>query len=72
MLVTVTNSVLPKIITDMHPVRLVLTTTTISLDFDEGWDAFWVGWGQDLTHTNLWTLEANVQGSRRTVYSEQR
>ena len=70
--VSVQESSLPQIITDLHPRELWLTSKTVSLDFGHGTDGFWIGWGPDETRTNSWTLEANVNGSRKVVYAETR
>jgi hypothetical protein len=66
------KSRLPSIITDLNPDRLWLTSSSVSLDFGGGNDGFWIGWGPDETHTNIWSLEANVHGSRKTFYVEHR
>ncbi len=70
--VFVSKSKLPTIITDLHPDRLWLTFNSVSLDFGGGNDGFWIGWAPDATSANLWTLGANVAGSRKTVYSQHR
>jgi hypothetical protein len=66
------KSRLPTVITDLHPDRLWLTSSGVSLDFGGGNDGFWIGWGADEAHTNIWTLDANVHGSRKTFYTERR
>ncbi len=66
------ESSLPKLITDLHPREVVLTSTTVSIGYSAGNDGFWIGWGPDEGNTNLWTLEANLKGGRKAFYAETR
>ncbi len=70
--VKLSESSLPKLITDLDPRELVLTSTSVSIGYSAGNDGFWIGWGPDETNTNLWTLEANLKEGRRTFYAETR
>ena len=70
--VYIDKSRLPGRITDLHPDRLWLGTSSLSIDFGGGNDGFWIGWGSDDARTNIWTLDANIQGSRKVFYSENR
>jgi hypothetical protein len=70
--VSLSNSTLPKLIADLHPRELVLTSTSVSIGYTRGNDGFWVGWGADRANSNQWTLEANLKGGRTTFYTETR
>jgi len=66
------KSTLPKIITDLHPKQLVVSRDGLSLAFSTNFspDVFWIGWVRDETHTNVWNLTANIQGSNTVFCTE--
>jgi hypothetical protein len=68
------DSTLPKLITDLHPRELVLTSTSVSLGYRplHGNEGFWIGWGPGDADTNTWTLEANLTEGRKSFYAELR
>jgi hypothetical protein len=74
LLVMPEKSILPKVVTDLHPKQLWLSYNSVSICFktNAAFNDFWIGWGPDETHTNVWTLVGNIEGSNRVFYSETR
>ncbi len=64
---TVTDSSLPKIIRDLHPLKIVVQPQRIWI-LHGGSIEFGIAWEQDESRTNAWTLSTACESDVRVLY----
>jgi hypothetical protein len=60
-------AVLPPIITNLNPDRIVYTYQDVTIELNDG---CWIDWSRDQKITNVWKMTVSLYGKKRTVYEE--
>jgi hypothetical protein len=66
------DSSLPKIIRDLEPSRVTISSNRVHLVVGVGRDGFGVSWEQDEAQTNVWAINTFVESLQRVAYAETR
>jgi hypothetical protein len=67
-----TDSSLPELVRDLHPDYVLIGTNGVGMRIGVGRGSYWIGWSSNPMDATLWELEASVEGSRRTVFSQRK